>query len=215
MLTVTAKTQKSKPEKHITPPTDTITDNSNTNTTALKKLLWHTKIIGRPFALQRPRTNISSGTVYDPPANRLQKTEWINTLQEHNLLPAHPLESGIELHADMVFAFQRPKTHYTKKSMRLTKAAPKSVYHTQKPDVDNLIKFVFDTLNGHVFADDSQIASVSARKIWLTLPQPQPQSQQSCCSTDIDTDTDTDAHKNDKKKDEGYTIVRLYKIKNT
>lgn len=35
-----------------------------------------------------------------------------------------------------------------------------------KPDVDNLAKGVLDSLNGHLWADDSQIKSLQVSKWW-------------------------------------------------
>ena len=35
---------------------------------------------------------------------------------------------------------------------------------TKKPDIDNIIKIVLDSLNGVAFADDIQIVSVKASK---------------------------------------------------
>lgn len=36
--------------------------------------------------------------------------------------------------------------------------------HAKKPDVDNLIKAVLDSLNGIVFVDDSQVCDITASK---------------------------------------------------
>lgn len=45
-------------------------------------------------------------------------------------------------------------------------AFEKRLLHTQKPDLDNLLKLVKDALIGVVFVDDSQIVSVVAHKNW-------------------------------------------------
>lgn len=44
-----------------------------------------------------------------------------------------------------------------------TAATARALYHTGKPDADNLVKVV-DALNGIVWADDSQVACVTAWK---------------------------------------------------
>ena len=42
------------------------------------------------------------------------------------------------------------------------------VLHTKKPDIDNLIKYVLDALQGHngYFVDDAQIIRIYAEKIY-------------------------------------------------
>ena len=60
------------------------------------------------------------------------------------------------------FAFDRPKSHSTKKGLRPT--AP--TYHTSKPDADKLLRAVLDALTGVCFRDDSQVAWVNMQKIY-------------------------------------------------
>lgn len=42
--------------------------------------------------------------------------------------------------------------------------------HSQKPDVDKLIRAVLDSLTGIVWVDDCQVVSVAATKRWSSLP---------------------------------------------
>ena len=39
-------------------------------------------------------------------------------------------------------------------------------YKSSKADLDNLVKFVCDALNGIFYKDDSQIVSIYASKVW-------------------------------------------------
>lgn len=43
-------------------------------------------------------------------------------------------------------------------------------YHIKKPDIDNLVKGVFDSLNKIVWHDDNQVSKVSAIKIYGEYP---------------------------------------------
>ncbi|MGG3798009.1 RusA family crossover junction endodeoxyribonuclease [Metabacillus fastidiosus] len=43
-------------------------------------------------------------------------------------------------------------------------------YHTKKPDTDNLVKGVFDSLNKLVWQDDNQVAKVTAVKNYGEVP---------------------------------------------
>ena len=65
----------------------------------------------------------------------------------------------------VAFYFRRPKSHLAA-SGAIKGSAPRD--HTQKPDIDNLIKLVADriTRNGRIWVDDSQITSITATKHW-------------------------------------------------
>ena len=60
------------------------------------------------------------------------------------------------------FTFARPKGHTGKRG--LLPSAPTA--HTQKPDIDKVIRPVLDGLTRVVYADDSQVVSVVASKAW-------------------------------------------------
>lgn len=62
-----------------------------------------------------------------------------------------PLEGPLRMSA--VFVFPRPKSMHWK-----TRPMPR-VWHTSRPDRDNLIKSVQDALNGILWRDDSQICA--------------------------------------------------------
>ena len=69
---------------------------------------------------------------------------------------------------------KRPKNHYrTGKFAGLVKDAWQKISHTKKPDIDNLIKFVMDSLSGinGFFLDDNQIVSIYAEKIFSDDPK--------------------------------------------
>ena len=67
-----------------------------------------------------------------------------------------PLEGPIEV--CIHFYFDRPKSH--------TKKQRECDWHSQKPDIDNLTKAVFDALNEICFQDDSQICLLTVFKEW-------------------------------------------------
>ena len=59
-------------------------------------------------------------------------------------------------------------------SFRFVFVKPKSARrtdHTVKPDIDNLIKLVFDVFNGVVWVDDAQITQVYASKEYGAIPR--------------------------------------------
>lgn len=61
------------------------------------------------------------------------------------------------------FFMPRPKNH---------NAARRSIpWHTSRPDFDNLVKAVLDSLNGVFFEDDSQICQEETRKMYANETQ--------------------------------------------
>jgi Holliday junction resolvase RusA-like endonuclease len=76
-------------------------------------------------------------------------------------------EKDKALRADILIGCSIPKS-YSKKKHALCvehKIAP-----AKKPDVDNILKAIFDALNGYAYADDSQIIKIKAEKIYTEEP---------------------------------------------
>lgn len=119
---------------------------------------------GNPMALKRHRMT-RSGHSYDPSAK--EKQEFL--LKVQNKAPKTPFECPIAIHAE--FLMQRPKNHYRtgKNSHVLKDTAP--IKHTGRPDLDNLVKFVCDALNGIFYRDDAQIYRINAVKYYSATPQ--------------------------------------------
>ena len=63
----------------------------------------------------------------------------------------------------VMFGFERPKKHSTSKGLRDN--AP--LYHTSTPDTDKLLRALLDSMSGVVFEDDSQVAVIDVRKVYL------------------------------------------------
>ena len=80
-------------------------------------------------------------------------------------VPQTPIEGAIRLH--LGFLMPRPKSHYGtgKRADVLRDSAP--LYHTSKPDFDNLEKAVVDTLTELAFwVDDGQICRCRTSKLY-------------------------------------------------
>lgn len=78
----------------------------------------------------------------------------------------HPLTGPLELEA--TFFFPRPKSHYRtgKHAGQLRPDAP--IHCATKPDTDKLLRAVGDAITGIVCRDDSQLVSVTGRKLYGT-----------------------------------------------
>jgi len=112
---------------------------------------------GRPIPLQRPR--FYKGHIVDPQRNQ-KFLDGIQIKRQHGL---HPYLPGT-LRADIVFFMPICKSVAEKGRDKL-----RYTWHPYKPDIDNLIKYILDVCNEIVYADDSQISMIHAKKIWYEV----------------------------------------------
>jgi Holliday junction resolvase RusA-like endonuclease len=73
---------------------------------------------------------------------------------------------AIALELNIVCYFERPNNHYgTGKNIdKIKYNAP--IFHTTKPDSDNIIKFIADALNGIFWKDDSFLSIIKLTKLY-------------------------------------------------
>ena len=102
--------------------------------------------------------------MYDP-SSKEKKEIW---LQIAKYRPKLPLAGDIYLKAQ--FYMPRPNNHYrTGKYAHLLKDSYKDViYHSRKPDLDNLVKMIADIIQPQMICDDSQICNLQAEKLYGT-----------------------------------------------
>lgn len=127
---------------------------------------------GHPKAQPRARATIRGkhAGIYNPGT----ADDWKATIREAAREATRGYSWTIFLGAvrlDATFFFQRPKAHFRGKSGALRLDAP--VYHTSKPDRDNLDKALLDALkNVQVFRDDCQVAAGTITKLYGMPGQP-------------------------------------------
>jgi len=113
------------------------------------------------------RHKFGRGFVYDP--SKKDKKEF--SLLAKEFAPKQPLEGDIIV--QVWFYMPRPKNHCRtgKFSGILKDGAP--TWHSKRPDIDNLLKFVMDALQiGEIFyKDDANICFVQAGKQYATEPR--------------------------------------------
>lgn len=118
---------------------------------------------GNPIAWARPgivrtkKTNI----VYDRQRKEKEQVRW----QIRGQIPGEVLTTPMKVR--IIFRMPIPKS--TTGPMR-REMLNGCCHHSKKPDIDNLQKFILDTMNGLVFKDDSQICSITADKIYSESP---------------------------------------------
>ena len=123
-------------------------------------------ITGQPVALKRHRPSARGG--YYDPSSKDKKQIW---LQIAKYKPKQPFAGDFYL--IVVFYLKRPKSHFrTGKYSHLLKDAYKDmVYHSFKPDLDNLVKLIADIIQPQMIIDDSQICMLQAEKMYSTNPR--------------------------------------------
>jgi len=125
--------------------------------------------LGEPKAQKRHRhfkgKGMSFTTTYDP--SKTDKKNFLTIVQDN--APDKPFDQPLHLH--IAFYFSRPKSHFrTGKNSHIIKdTAP--LWHTGRPDVDNLFKFCTDALTKVYWRDDSLICSTSITKKYDDNPR--------------------------------------------
>jgi Holliday junction resolvase RusA-like endonuclease len=65
-----------------------------------------------------------------------------------------------------------------KSKVKRAQAEAGTLRPTTRPDLDNMVKLVSDSLNGIVYRDDSQIVGLTAAKMWSETPRVEIQVQE-------------------------------------
>ena len=124
-------------------------------------------IPGNPLPQKRHRSTFRGGKPrnYDPSAQ--DKKKFKAMVGELGVESA--LKGDISL--NVTFYMPRPKKHYrTGKYARLLKK-DSPFWHSTKPDIDNLVKFVMDALQGMLWSDDCKIVRLETSKIYSKKPR--------------------------------------------
>lgn len=125
------------------------------------------EILGEPTAQKRHRSVKMGGFTrqYDP--SSADKADFLSIVQKQ--APETPFTTPLNL--TLTFYFSRPKSHYkTGKNADVMKdTAP--LWHTARPDCDNLAKFVMDALNKVYWRDDSLICNINIKKQYSDNPR--------------------------------------------
>ena len=118
------------------------------------------KALYPPTSLKRHRHTKFGNHTYDPSSN--EKKDFVSKIKQ--FLPEEPIKGPIKV--ELKFYEKRPKSHYRtgKFSGILKENAPK--YNVSKRDIDNFVKFVFDSLNKLMYVDDSQVFELNCGKYY-------------------------------------------------
>lgn len=174
--TTTKKKKKTKKTLHWIENDDlALLDVANSATTK-DPLHVRFKVRGNPLPLRRHRT--SRGFMYNPSApsqasflnatlcilNSAVPHEWRN-VNNTTSLPVFAADKALVV--SILFRMKRPNTHFIGGKPgpgRMRETAPSETSQT-RTDVDNLAKFVLDSLNGILYDDDRQVCSLHVTKL--------------------------------------------------
>ena len=113
----------------------------------------------------RPRFT-KQGRTYTPEATanyeNFVKIEYINQCKEDRF------EKGVELAMEITAYFGIPESKPKKQKQLMRDGV---IRPTKKPDMDNIIKIIADSLNGIAYYDDSQIVDTTIRKFYSDEPR--------------------------------------------
>ena len=106
----------------------------------------------------RPRFSTKTGRACTP-GDTINYENWIKCCQQEQcgIFIDGPVKARIEVY------YKIPKS-YTKKRVQAIRDGLEMPL--KKPDIDNCIKVILDSLNGIAYKDDSQIVEVIAVKKW-------------------------------------------------
>ncbi len=115
---------------------------------------------GVPVGKARARATVIAGRarMYTPAKTASYEAMLRDYAHEAMLLAGYkPFQDAVRITVQAVFA--KPKSWPKRK-------ASNAVWHTGRPDGDNLLKAVSDAMNGIVYRDDAQVASASIMKVY-------------------------------------------------
>lgn len=115
----------------------------------------HIVIPGKPIAKKRPRFYHRGAHFGAYNCQMTEEGRWIIEAKQATISFA---DEGTPIALKCWFYFDFPKSMSAKKRA--------GAVYTKKPDLDNLVKFVKDCLNGVAWKDDSQVVSLMSKKLY-------------------------------------------------
>lgn len=121
-------------------------------------MIYEFEVPGKIIGKGRPRLNSYTGVVYTP-----TRTKDYESLVEQYFLLKYPRFKVLEgrIKVSIIAYFSIPKT--TKKS-DINEMLENNISPTKKPDIDNIVKSILDSMNKFAFKDDNQITKLEVEK---------------------------------------------------
>lgn len=120
-------------------------------------------IPGEPKGKARPRMSTKTGRAYTP-KETVNYENWVKLCYQDQ--GKEYLEG--QINASIVAYYSIPKSTSKKKMALMLNG---ELRPTKKPDLDNIVKGVLDSLNGIAYKDDSQVVKVVTEKFYAEQPR--------------------------------------------
>lgn len=123
-------------------------------------MIYEFEVPGKIIGKGRPRLNTYTGTVYTPTRTK----DYESLVQQYFLLKYpkfKPFEGRVKVEISALFEIPKSTKKADKELMLQNKINP-----TKKPDIDNIVKIILDSMNGVAFKDDIQITKLDVEKMY-------------------------------------------------
>lgn len=120
---------------------------------------------GEPVGKARPRV-MRSGHAYTPEKTVLYENLIKMEFERQCAGSFFPKEMPVALTVEAIYQIPKSASRKKREAMMADEIRP-----TKKPDCDNLLKCVADSLNGIAYADDSQIVTMCCDKFYGEVPR--------------------------------------------
>lgn len=124
-------------------------------------------IPGEPRSLQRHRTTMCNGQQrqYDPQSKEKMVTKSLLLVEKQTKnWPEMQGILGYDIKINF-FCYRRPSQR------NLSEEELIKIQHIQKPDLDNLLKYILDCGNKILWHDDAEIYKIVTEKFWSKTPR--------------------------------------------
>ena len=123
-------------------------------------------IPGIPIAKKRPRFARRGKFVTTYNDQQTEEGRWLLSARE--AFRREGLNEPLNVPVTLKMVFYMPIPASVSKKQRALMELNQA--HTKKPDIDNLLKFSLDCLNGELFRDDSLVYAIRAVKRYAAIP---------------------------------------------
>ncbi len=125
-------------------------------------------ILGEPAGKGRPRSSVFNGKIVVRTPKETVLYENLVRTEYRRQVGNFKFDDGQPLDLRVMAYYGIPKSVSKKKRQQMIDGLYRP---TKKPDADNIIKAIADSLNNIAYKDDSQLADVQIRKFYSSNPR--------------------------------------------
>lgn len=125
------------------------------------------RVAGNSQTKQRQRFDPRTKRAYSPASNIINEGD-VRQIWREAGEPRIEDETAIAI--EVLIYVVRPKGHYNTKGDLSKKGLDNPIPRNKKPDCDNALKLVMDSLNSRAYKDDVLISDASVKRRWADWP---------------------------------------------